>query len=69
MAASPPLFFSAISAPPPSALRLIVEPMIAQHRILVLLDYVKDPEIPAINVLELGVVRSVEASQHRSFDV
>ena len=34
--------------------------MITQHRILELLDYVKDPEIPAINVLELGVVRQVE---------
>ena len=33
---------------------------ITKHRILELLDYVKDPEIPAINVLELGVVRSVE---------
>jgi metal-sulfur cluster biosynthetic enzyme len=30
--------------------------MITKHRILELLDYVKDPEIPAINVLELGVV-------------
>ena len=34
--------------------------MITKHRILELLDYVKDPEIPAINVLELGVVRQVE---------
>ena len=34
--------------------------MITKHRILELLDYVKDPEIPAINVLELGVVRGVE---------
>ena len=34
--------------------------MINKDRILELLDYVKDPEIPAINVLELGVVRSVE---------
>ncbi len=33
--------------------------MITKDRILELLDYVKDPEIPAINVLELGVVRSV----------
>lgn len=32
-------------------------PMITKDRILELLDYVKDPEIPAINVLELGVVR------------
>jgi metal-sulfur cluster biosynthetic enzyme len=37
---------------------------ISKHRILELLDYVKDPEIPAINVLELGVVRLL----HRSFD-
>ncbi|HNU58104.1 MAG TPA: phenylacetate-CoA oxygenase subunit PaaJ [Flavobacteriales bacterium] len=34
--------------------------MITKDRILELLDYVKDPEIPAINVLELGVVRQVE---------
>lgn len=34
--------------------------MITKERILELLDYVKDPEIPAINVLELGVVRHVE---------
>ncbi len=34
--------------------------MITKARILELLDYVKDPEIPAINVLELGVVRQVE---------
>lgn len=34
--------------------------MITQARILELLDYVKDPEIPAINVLELGVVRKVD---------
>lgn len=34
--------------------------MVTQARILELLDYVKDPEIPAINVLELGVVRQVE---------
>ncbi len=34
--------------------------MITKERILELLDYVKDPEIPAINVLELGVVRQVE---------
>jgi len=33
---------------------------ITKHRILELLDYVKDPEIPAINLLELAVVRSVE---------
>jgi metal-sulfur cluster biosynthetic enzyme len=33
---------------------------ITKHRILELLDYVKDPEIPVINVLELGVVRGVE---------
>ena len=37
---------------------------IPKHRNLELLDYVKDPEIPAINVLELGVVRLL----HRSFD-
>jgi phenylacetate-CoA oxygenase PaaJ subunit len=36
---------------------------ITKHRILELLDYVKDPEIPAINVLELGVVRSVEVEE------
>ncbi|MFN9324996.1 MAG: metal-sulfur cluster assembly factor, partial [Flavobacteriales bacterium] len=36
---------------------------ISKHRILELLDYVKDPEIPAINVLELGVVRSVEVDE------
>jgi metal-sulfur cluster biosynthetic enzyme len=29
---------------------------------------VKDPEIPAINVLELGVVRGVEVPVHRSFE-
>ncbi|MCB0792788.1 MAG: phenylacetate-CoA oxygenase subunit PaaJ [Flavobacteriales bacterium] len=34
--------------------------MITKERILELLDYVKDPEIPVINVLELGVVRQVE---------
>ena len=34
--------------------------MITQARILELLDYVKDPKIPAINVLELGVVRKVD---------
>jgi metal-sulfur cluster biosynthetic enzyme len=39
----------------------MTRPAITKHRILELLDYVKDPEIPAINVLELGVVRSVEA--------
>lgn len=33
---------------------------ISKERILELLDHVKDPEIPAINVLELGVVRHVE---------
>lgn len=37
--------------------------MITKDRILELLDYVKDPEIPAINVLELGVVRSVEVEE------
>ena len=36
---------------------------ISKHRILELLDYVKDPEIPAINVLELGVVRGVEVEE------
>jgi ring-1,2-phenylacetyl-CoA epoxidase subunit PaaD len=35
-------------------------PMITKERILELLDRVKDPEIPVINVLELGVVRTVE---------
>lgn len=34
--------------------------MITQARILELLDHVKDPEIPVINVLELGVVRTVD---------
>ncbi|MBK9289088.1 MAG: phenylacetate-CoA oxygenase subunit PaaJ [Flavobacteriales bacterium] len=34
--------------------------MITQARILELLDNVKDPEIPVINVLELGVVRTVD---------
>jgi ring-1,2-phenylacetyl-CoA epoxidase subunit PaaD len=34
--------------------------MITNARILELLDNVKDPEIPVINVLELGVVRTVE---------
>ena len=34
---------------------------ISKHRILELLDYVKDPEIQAINVLELGVMRGVDA--------
>ncbi|MBK8614477.1 MAG: phenylacetate-CoA oxygenase subunit PaaJ [Flavobacteriales bacterium] len=34
--------------------------MITQARILELLDRVKDPEIPVINVLELGVVRTVD---------
>ena len=34
--------------------------MITKARILELLDNVKDPEIPVINVLELGVVRTVE---------
>lgn len=34
--------------------------MITKERILQLLDNVKDPEIPVINVLELGVVRTVE---------
>ena len=37
--------------------------MITQARILELLDYVKDPEIPVINVLELGVVRGVEVAE------
>ncbi|MBK7945944.1 MAG: phenylacetate-CoA oxygenase subunit PaaJ [Flavobacteriales bacterium] len=37
--------------------------MMTQARILELLDYVKDPEIPAINVLELGVVRGVEVEE------
>ena len=37
--------------------------MITQARILELLDYVKDPEIPVINVLELGVVRGVEVEE------
>lgn len=40
-----------------------VEAMITQARILELLDYVKDPEIPVINVLELGVVRHVEVDE------
>jgi len=39
-------------------------PMITQARILELLDRVKDPEIPVINVLELGVVRSVEVQEN-----
>ena len=34
--------------------------MITKERILELLDNVKDPEVPVINVLELGVVRTVE---------
>lgn len=34
--------------------------MITKARILELLDNVKDPEVPVINVLELGVVRTVE---------
>lgn len=34
--------------------------MITKERVLQLLDNVKDPEIPAINVLELGVVRTVD---------
>lgn len=38
-------------------------PMITQARILELLDNVKDPEIPVINVLELGVVRTVEVEE------
>ena len=38
--------------------------MITQARILELLDYVKDPEIPAINVRELGVVRGVEVEEN-----
>ena len=38
-------------------------PAITKHRILELLDYVKDPEIPVINVLELGVVRGVEVEE------
>lgn len=33
--------------------------MITQARILELLDRVKDPEVPVISVLELGVVRDV----------
>ncbi len=37
--------------------------MITQARILELLDRVKDPEIPVINVLELGVVRTVEVEE------
>ncbi|MCB9184879.1 MAG: phenylacetate-CoA oxygenase subunit PaaJ [Flavobacteriales bacterium] len=37
--------------------------MITKDRILELLDYVKDPEIPVINVLELGVVRGVEVEE------
>lgn len=37
--------------------------MVTQERILELLDYVKDPEIPAINVLELGVVQRVEVEE------
>ncbi|MEZ4761345.1 MAG: 1,2-phenylacetyl-CoA epoxidase subunit PaaD [Flavobacteriales bacterium] len=36
---------------------------ITKDRILELLDYVKDPEIPVINVLELGVVRGVEVDE------
>ena len=31
--------------------------LISKDHILELLDYMKDPEIPAINVLELGVAR------------
>ena len=34
--------------------------MITKARILELLDNVKDPEVPVINVLELGVVRTEE---------
>jgi ring-1,2-phenylacetyl-CoA epoxidase subunit PaaD len=37
---------------------------ITKDRILELLDYVKDPEIPVINVLELGVVREVEVDEN-----
>jgi metal-sulfur cluster biosynthetic enzyme len=33
--------------------------MITKHRILELLDYVKDPEIPVFNVLELCMVGGV----------
>lgn len=36
--------------------------MITKERVLELLHFVKDPEIPVINVLELGIVRSVEVS-------
>ena len=38
--------------------------MITKERILELLDYVKDPEIPVINVLELGVVRRVDVDDN-----
>jgi metal-sulfur cluster biosynthetic enzyme len=41
--------------------------MITQASILALLDNVKDPEIPVINVLELGVVSGMEL-RHLSFD-
>jgi metal-sulfur cluster biosynthetic enzyme len=41
--------------------------MITKARILELLDNVKDPEIPVINVLELGVVSGMEL-RHLSFD-
>ena len=40
--------------------------MITKHRILELLDYVKDPEISVINLLESGVRRG--GDPHRSFD-
>ncbi|MBX2979002.1 MAG: hypothetical protein KF905_06890 [Flavobacteriales bacterium] len=36
---------------------------ISEHRILELLDYVKAPEIPVFNVLELGVERGVEVAR------
>jgi len=38
--------------------------MITQDTILSLLQNVKDPEVPVISVLELGVVRHVEVEPH-----
>jgi metal-sulfur cluster biosynthetic enzyme len=41
-------------------------PMITKERILQVLDNVKDPETPVINVLELSVVSGMEL-RHLSF--
>ena len=43
--------------------------MLTRDDILALLDGVKDPEVPALSVIELGVVRDVEVDDARTVTV